>query len=146
MLTKPIKLLFICLIYAFPISGFSEDNISLGESVKKIITPDDNISWGGTAKKNRTPIEGTNIFYEPEALIKDEKIVSFTTFSSYDPTSPDIGTEYKLNCETQQYSIKEDNSWKKPEKILPGEQLYPFAYKVCEWGPGFFGRMKKSYF
>jgi hypothetical protein len=130
MFAKPKNLLLLLLICSFPVAGYCGDNIP----------------WGDVAKKTRTPVPGTSSFYEPDALNKDDKMISFKMYSSYDAASPDQGVEYKINCETQEYTNKEGDGWKKPEHIVPGEQLYPFLKKVCELGPGFFGRMKKNMF
>jgi len=130
MLVKPMKLLLLFSICLLPVAGYC----------------DGNNSWGKSEQKTRSPVEGMSTYYEPEALKKDDNTFSFKMYTSYDPTSSDAGVEYKINCETQEFTNKTANDWKQPERIFPGEQIYPFAKKICEWNsPGFFGRIKKEF-
>ncbi len=127
---KPVALALL-LAFALPTAGLCEDKIPWGDSA-------------GT-KKLRTQVDGMKTFYDPEAVKKDGGAVYFKMYSAADPAAKDEGVDYAINCKTQEVAMKA-GEWKKPERVLPGEQLYPIAKKLCEWGPGFFERAKKGLF
>lgn len=93
-------------------------------------------------KPMRTQVDGMKTFYEPDAVKKEGEVLSFKMYPSYDPMSKVAGTEYSINCKTQEISIRQKSGeWDKPFRVLAGEQLYPIAKKMCDWGPGFWKKL-----
>lgn len=94
------------------------------------------------AKPARTQVDGMKTFYEPDAVKKEGEVLSFRMYPSHDPLSKVAGTEYSINCKTQEISIRQKSGeWDQPLRVLAGEQLYPIAKKLCGWGPGFWNKL-----
>jgi len=94
--------------------------------------------WGKSdeaEKHARMPVDGMKTYYDPASVRKDDDVVLVKMFNSYDLTIKDEGVSYTFNCTTQEFSsrIGEKGKWEQPIRILPGEQLYPFAKKLCLW-------------
>lgn len=100
--------------------------------------------WGETAKTMRTPVDGMKTFYDPEAVKKDDEVVSFRMYATRDPAAREEGIEYSINCKTEEFSSKA-GEWKKPVRVLPGEQMYPIGKKLCGWGSGIGTTLKKIF-
>jgi len=126
--THPIKLAFFLLLFTLPGIGLC----------------DGSPRWGEAAKPMRTPVEGMKTFYEPEAVKKDEEVVYFRMYTTRDPATREEGVEYSINCKTEEFSSKA-GEWKKPVRILPGEQMYPMGKKLCDWGSGIGTTLKKIF-
>jgi len=105
---------------------------------------DDQPRWGDSAKPMRTPVEGMKTYYEPEAVKKDDEVVYFRMYATRDPAMREEGIEYSINCKTEEFSSKAGD-WKKPVRILPGEQMYPLGKKLCGWGSGIGTTLKKIF-
>ena len=81
-------------------------------------------------------------FYEPDTVKKEGEIFFLKMYPSHDPMSKVAGTEYSINCATQEIGIKQQSGeWDQPFRVLAGEQLYPIAKKLCKWGPGFWKKL-----
>lgn len=100
--------------------------------------------WSENTKQYRAPVEGMKTFYEPEAVTKDGEVVYFRMYSSRDPTVREEGVEYSINCKSEEFTSKV-GEWKPPTRVLPGEQMYPIAKKLCGWGSGLGVTIKKFF-
>ncbi len=128
MTAHPIKLIFFLLLLILP----------------GIAHCDDKPLWGASEKPMRTPVESMKTFYEPEAVKKVEDVVYFRMYATRDPAARDAGIEYSINCKTEEFSSR-NGDWKKPVRILPGEQMYPIGKKLCDWGSGLGTSLKKIF-
>lgn len=128
MLAKPIRTVFLLLTISLPAAGYC----------------DGKAPWSEAAKQSRTPVDGMKTFYEPEAVSKDGDALYFRMYSSPDPAAREEGIEYSINCKTEEFTSKA-GAWKPPIRVLPGEQMYPIAKKLCEWGSGFGAGIKKLF-
>lgn len=103
--------------------------------------------WGKTeqsAAKLRTQVDGMNTYYDPEALKKDGDVYFVRVYNSYDPQVKETGTDYAINCATQEIATASGGQWGKPQRILGGEAMYAFGKKLCDWGPGWFSKAIKA--
>lgn len=105
------------------------------------------LQWGKTeetATKMRTQLEGASTYYEPEAVKKDGSVVYVRVYNNYDPRTKEAGTDYAINCETQEMASASGGKWGAPARILGGEAMFAFAKKQCDWGPGWFTKAYKA--
>ena len=128
MLAKPRTIVLLLLAISLPAAGYCD-----GKG-----------PWSGAAKPSRAPVDGMKTFYEPEAVTKDGDALYFRMYSSPDPAVREEGIEYSINCKTEEFSSKA-GEWQQPIRVLPGEQMYPIAKKLCEWGSGFGTSIKKLF-
>ncbi|MFA7270288.1 MAG: hypothetical protein WC073_13180 [Sterolibacterium sp.] len=99
--------------------------------------------WSGSAESQskRTQVDGMKTYYEPDGVKKSGSVVTFKMYSSADPTVKE-GDDYSINCSTQEIAFKQGTAaWTPPFRVLAGEQLYPIAKKLCDWGPGFWQKL-----
>ena len=97
------------------------------------------VQWSQDSKPARAQVDGMKTFYEPDSVKKNGSVVSFTMYPSPDSTA---GDEYSINCSTQEIAFKQGKgAWTPPFRVLAGEQLYPIAKKLCDWGPGFWQKL-----
>lgn len=123
----PIKSMLFLLAVSLPVAGHC----------------DGKVPWGENTKQFRVPVDGMKTFYEPEAVTRDGDALYFRMYAGSDPSLPEEGVEYSINCKTEEYTSKA-GEWKPPVRVLPGEQMYPIAKRLCEWG-AFFGGIKKIF-
>jgi len=104
------------------------------------------IQWNRADESARTPIEGMKGFYDAAAVKNDGGVAYVKVYVSPTRAANDPGTDYAINCETREASIKTGDGtnaqWKPPVKVLDGEPLFRLGKQLCEWDrPGFFKRL-----
>jgi len=92
------------------------------------------VPWGSSEKPAaRESIGGMKTYYEPEKVVHNGSVFSFTLYRSSIPAAADEAGRYMINCETREVVSVVRGQTTPPARLIAGEELYPIGKKLCEW-------------
>ena len=101
------------------------------------------VQWGSSDKPSaRQSIEGMKTYYEPEKVVHDGNVFTFSLYRSSAAGVADEAGRYMINCETRELATVVNGQPSSPARLIAGEELYPIGKKLCEWDQkGFFKKL-----